>query len=65
MGPRAFMNAILQRAKTLLEIETVREGFDKGSVWKWSLPRRRSKTSKMISLKRLKTWKKMIIYYWI
>ncbi len=33
----------LQRAKTLLEIEAVREGFGKGSVWKWYLP---SKTIK-------------------
>jgi hypothetical protein len=37
MRLRAFMNAILQSSKTFLEIEVVREGFGKGSAWKWSL----------------------------
>lgn len=28
----------LRRAKTFLGVETVHDGYGKGSVWKWSLP---------------------------
>lgn len=42
-GAKTFMNAILQRAKTLLEIEAVCKGFAKESVWKWSLPSKKIK----------------------
>ena len=31
-------NITLRRAKSILEIETIHEGYGKGSVWKWCLP---------------------------
>jgi putative DNA primase/helicase len=36
----------LQRAKTLLEIEPIHEGFGKGSIWKWCLPSKKIKNLK-------------------
>lgn len=36
----------IQRAKTLLEVEAIHEGFGKGSTWKWRLPSKVIKKSK-------------------
>ncbi len=48
----------LQRAKTLLEIEAVREGFGKGSVWKWHLPSKKIKNLEDDQLEKVENMEK-------
>jgi putative DNA primase/helicase len=48
----------IQRAKTLLEIEAIHEGFGKGSVWQWRLPSKMINKPKDDRLGRVNTVKK-------